>query len=486
VLTAEGEPAVGAVVTVHPEDQPETGPPPVETDSKGRWSVNGLAPGLWEITIDASGHIVSRGRVAVQTRGFSDNVEVRLRSLEEVSPFSTEGSPNTVLEWIDKGNSFLRDGRYAEARAEYELALGAVPWQQHAELLQAVARTHYREGNREQALETMQRALMIEPNNQELRRLLVLVYEAMDRGDEAQAVLDALPAEPTEPPPPSAEKVEEPPGPPAWTQRPVLDAEPHRPGRYRVRLTERSPLGTLEEVSARYGVTLDEIRSNDEKTGNYRIEEETFEVFVPEAYEPARPHALFVWVSPTPFGGTERAELQKVLAGHDVIWIGANASGNDRARWDRTTLALDAAAGMAELYNIDPSRVWTGGYSGGGRVASGLVLLYPEVFQGGLFVMGCDFYRQLPVADHPGAVWPSSFREPDPKTLRTLRRDRRYVILTGTRDFNVSKSRTVHQAYLDEDFRHVRLFVVPGMSHYDPVPAEWWQRAFAFLAGQGE
>ena len=57
VLTAEGAPAVGAVVTVHPENEPEAGPPPVLTDAKGRWSVNGLATGLWEITIDASGYI---------------------------------------------------------------------------------------------------------------------------------------------------------------------------------------------------------------------------------------------------------------------------------------------------------------------------------------------------------------------------------------------------------------------------------------------
>jgi hypothetical protein len=108
-------------------------------------------------------------------------------------------------------------------------------------------------------------------------------------------------------------------------------------------------------------------------------------------------------------------------------------------------------------------------------------MLYPELFRGGLFVMGCDFYRDLPVADRPGAVWPAAFREPDSKTLRTLRRERSFVILSGTRDFNVSKSRSVHEAYLAADFRRVRLLVVPEMSHYDPVPADWWERAFAFL-----
>jgi tetratricopeptide (TPR) repeat protein len=488
VLTAEGAPAVGAVVTVHRENEPGAGPPPVNTDAKGRWSVNGLAMGLWEITIDASGHIVSSGRVGVQPSSSSQSVEVRLRSLEEVSPYSTEGVPTAILGWIDKGNSYLRDGRYAEAREEYLLALNALPWEQHAELLQAIARTHYREGERELALETMHRALMVEPTNEELRGLLVRVYGAMDRADETQAILDALPEEPTEPPPsiPAADESEEPSEPPAWTLRPVLDAEAHRAGRYRLRLANRSPLGSLDEYADRYGIEVDEIRSNDDDAGSYRIEDETFEVFVPPGYASDTPHTLFVWVSPTPFGGTEREEFQKVLSDRDMIWIGANNGGNERSRWDRTSLALDAAAAMLDLYNIDAERVWVGGYSGGGRVSGGLVTLYPEVFRGGLFVMGCDFYRDLPVADHPGAVWPAAFREPNSKTLRTLRRERRYVILTGTRDFNVSKSRTVHQAYLDQDFRHVQLLVVPGMSHYDPVPAEWWQRAFAFLAGEDD
>jgi tetratricopeptide (TPR) repeat protein len=488
VLTADGQPAVGATVRVNQEDLPTSGPPPTSTDARGRWSINGLAPGRWQIAIDASGHIVSRGIVAVQPDGSSTPIEVRLRSLDEVSPIATEGNPTTIVEWIDKGNSFLRDGRYAEARAEYQLALGALPWQQHADLLQAVARTYYREGERELALETMRRALMVEPSNEELRGLLARVYEAMGRGDEAQAVLDALPSEPTEPPastPPADTEEEEAPEAPAWSLRPVLDPEAHRPGRYRLKLTGRSSLGTLDQYAERYGTTVDEIRANDPEACAYAIEDEVFEVFVPPGYSEASPHALFVWVSPTPFGGTEREELHKVMSEHGVLWIGADDAGNARARWDRTGLALDAAEAMRELYNIDAERVWVGGYSGGGRVASGLVTLYPEMFRGGLFVMGCDFYQNLPVADRPGASWPAAFDEPTSKSLRALRRDGRYVIVTGSRDFNVSRCRTVYEAYLDQDFRHVLFLEVPDMSHYDPVPAEWWDRAFAFLGAEG-
>jgi poly(3-hydroxybutyrate) depolymerase len=43
---------------------------------------------------------------------------------------------------------------------------------------------------------------------------------------------------------------------------------------------------------------------------------------------------------------------------------------------------------MRQLYSIDEQRVYASGYSGGGRITSGLALLYPEVFGGGFSVYG--------------------------------------------------------------------------------------------------
>ena len=236
----------------------------------------------------------------------------------------------------------------------------------------------------------------------------------------------------------------------SWPERPVVDAEPHRKGRFRM---------------------LDPARPD-----------ETFEVYVPESYAPGKPHGLLVWISPTAFGGTERPEIRSLLDERAVIWIGANRSGNDRAPADRAALALDAATAMRDRYDLDRERVWIGGYSGGGRAASRLALVSPDVFRGGLFVMGCDFYRDLPVPSEPGSMWPAAF--PPPPKLRELQREHRFVLLTGSRDFNVSQCRTVAEAFVREGFRHTVLLEVPGMSHYDPVPEAWWGRALSFLDGR--
>ena len=482
VLAADGSAAAGAVVRLQLDAGP-SGPPALETDEKGRFSVAGLAPGSWTISIDLVGHIVSRGRIRVAEGGAAP-VEVRLRSLDEVSPFASEGDASAIGEWIDKGNSFLRDGRAGEARAEYERALGELPWREHAAVLQGVARTYYVEGKVSEALETIQRALSIEPRNEELRGLARGLYEALGRAGDAQAFLDALAEEPREPAPPAKPEAtaEEQPA-PSRPERALLPPEPHRTGRFRMRLDRRSALSSLEEYTRRYGVTIEDVRSGDPAAGSYEIGGETFEVYVPASYDPSAAHGLLVWVSPTPFGGTERPEIQKLLDERGVLWIGANRSGNERSRWDRTGLALDAAEAMRSLYHVDPARVWAGGYSGGGRVASGLALLWPEVFRGGVFVMGCDFYRDLPVTYVPGASWPASFRAPSAKTLRALRTESRFVIFTGSRDFNLSRSRSVYGAYLDQDFRNVILLEAPGISHYDAVPVEWWSRALDFLGG---
>ncbi len=99
-----------------------------------------------------------------------------------------------------------------------------------------------------------------------------------------------------------------------------------------------------------------------------------------------------VWVSPGPYGATRRTDVSDVLRKHHMLWVGANNSGNDRFTWDRVVLALDAAYNMNALYSIDPNRIYVAGYSGGGRMASALSILFPEVFRGSLMAVGCDSY----------------------------------------------------------------------------------------------
>jgi hypothetical protein len=107
-------------------------------------------------------------------------------------------------------------------------------------------------------------------------------------------------------------------------------------------------------------------------------------------------------------------------------------------------------------------------------------MLYPDVFRAGLMVMGVDWCGDLPIPDHPGAHWPANFDRP-PRDLYRLAHARRFVLLTGERDFNRQQTRVIRDVLAKNDFQRVTYLEVPGMSHYDPWPGEWLAKAFAAL-----
>ncbi len=208
---------------------------------------------------------------------------------------------------------------------------------------------------------------------------------------------------------------------------------------------------------------------------------ESFEVYVPPGEPPADGWGLVVWISPSGRGGFTSPEIQAVLDERRLIWCGADGAGNRRHSWYRVALALDAAHHLARLYPIDPARVYAAGYSGGGRVASSLVLLYPELFRGGLFLMGVNFYRPIPIPDRPGSSWAPRFPPPPAEELAAIRHGSRLVLVTGALDFNRAETRRVHEELVADGFAGATYLEVPGIGHYDRLDRAWLERAFAAL-----
>jgi pimeloyl-ACP methyl ester carboxylesterase len=509
VLDADGEPLAGARValTVYERDE---GPPAVTTGAEGEWSIPRLAPGLYDIRVEGPGHLPAEGWVRVPEAGTStpmgELVRVEMQSLDIVTPRFAEGDPaGSVRRWLDVGDAHLAQERPAEARGEYLKALatpGVLAPAARGELLSTIARTHFLEGDAEAAERALRAALAVapagSPEAERTRQVYGALLELAGRGDEAASFLerlarerDAVAAElvdlvaPWDAPAPAPSGAAST-GPP---DRPVLDPEPGRTGRYRTafRDGESDPLARPELFLERHGIDrAGAARSLPGGPGGpgrlgYDLAEETFEVHVPESYEPGAGWGLLVWVSPTPSGGTERAEVQAALEGAKLIWIGANRSGNGRPTWDRGGLAVDAARRMTALYDLDPERIYVAGYSGGGRVASGMALLYPELFRGSLSVFGVSWYEPVPVSDKPGAHWPAAFAAPPPESLPRLRAESRFVLLTGSRDFNKPQTRAIRRAMEEAGFEQVTYVEVPGASHYDTPEGEWWAKAFAAL-----
>jgi dienelactone hydrolase len=488
VLDEHGKPVQGARVTLVGDDTEGTGPPPATTDKKGRWAFLGLAGGRWKLTIEAEGYLTSSGSIQVPDEGPAQLTKVELRPLKEVSPMGAEGGAATVRGWLEKGNTLLEQGKYPEARAEYAKAINALPPAEHPKVLSSVARAYYLEGQPEKAEKALKHALYDVPGDAASRQLLTALMEGGGKGDEVREWLARLDRDGPDfiaeelgfnADTPALEGGEG--GGAAPAELPVEAPVAQRVGRYRTAFSERSPLSGIDTFLDRFDLDRSAIAAADPAAGAYDLAAETYEVFVPDTYRPGEKAGLLVWVSPGASGAIHNPDLLKVLAERRMIWIGANNSGNTRPRWTRMGLALDAVHNMKRLYDLDESRIYVIGYSGGGRTASALAMVYPEAFDGAFCVYGVDFYRAVAVPDKPGAHWPPAYPPPPRSEARRVKQEHRYVLLTGELDFNRAQTKVYYGELVDDGFAHVTYLEIPGASHYSGIGGEWFARGLAAL-----
>lgn len=400
-------------------------------------------------------------------------------------PLTAQVDPAQIQAWYDQGKAYMQQELFSTARKQFEKVLDAIPPQQRPATLQLVARCFYLEGKFQAAIVTLKRAVLLAPTSDVTRQLLVLTMENVGEGDEARAWLARLDAEG-----PGGLVVElgaDPPEDEIRLHRDLAYAEPaepptpHRRGAFRTSFTERSPMSAIDQYLERFHLSRKGLVESDPAQGSYNLARETFEVFVPDSYDSERPSGLLVWISPANSGGLGRSENLKALAENNLIWIGANNSGNDRWHWYRTGLALDAAFNMAKLYNIDPARVFIAGYSGGGRVASALAYLYSEVFTGGAFFYGSNYFRQVPVPTKPGAYWRAGFPAPPDGDLERMKSEHSYVFVTGEHDFNREETKANSGILLTDGFEHVTYIEIQGADHGYGVQGESLARTLEAL-----
>lgn len=253
--------------------------------------------------------------------------------------------------------------------------------------------------------------------------------------------------------------------------------EPHRKGEFALTFTETDPRGEMKEMLRR---KFPELEINDkgiDKDTGYAVDSRTFEVVVPESYDPKVPAPLFVWVSAGMSGKVE-ANLRSSLAKRGIIYVGPNRAGNDVYPPHRYRAAMDAVLNMKKLYNVNPSQIYFGGNSGGGRTASMGCIIYPEIFTGGgYYVIGCDFWEYLTLPDGKRS-W--GFCPKIDKKFLTEAKGHAYVFLTGTDDFNREGTDRAYKAYLKAGFKNCFYNETKGLGHAMP-PAEDIEKSFQFL-----
>lgn len=246
-----------------------------------------------------------------------------------------------------------------------------------------------------------------------------------------------------------------------------------RRGQFTASFTDQSPLSPIEAQNKRHHIKVEDAH-------RYRLADESFEIYVPEDYDPDRPWGILVWISAMESGRPHTPYLP-LLSQHQLIWIGANNSGNERGVGVRFGLALDAVYNLKQLYNIDESRIYVSGISGGGKVATMLAIIYPEVFTGSIPIVGTTYFRHIPLPNEKNKYWPGMFEKPPASTLDRAKRDGRFVLITGSKDFNRDPIKaTYEEGFVKDGFAQVEYVEVEGMDH-EMAGAERFERAIEFL-----
>jgi dienelactone hydrolase len=190
-----------------------------------------------------------------------------------------------------------------------------------------------------------------------------------------------------------------------------------------------------------------------------------WEIYVPESYKHERPAGVLVYISPSQKGSIPE-RWKSLMDAHNLIWIGANRSGNRVPVPRRVVYALTALAAIDKNYNVDVERVYLTGFSGGGKAASVASAQYPQIFKGAIFNCGARF-------------WGSE----TPERLEQIMTNR-YVFITGTYDHNLELTKKVFRAYERAGVENSKLMVIRNMTHSNPK-SKHLEKAIAFLDLRG-
>jgi tetratricopeptide (TPR) repeat protein len=181
VLDPDGKPIEGATVKL---DLPERGGgPTLKTDKKGKWAVGGIVAGKWNADIEAPGFALKQ--VYINLPAESARVPPLEVKLDRAAP---AGPSPELLAAVQKGDAAYKEGRFAEARAEYEKVLALKP-ELSATLHEMIARCYSQEGDYAKSADHLQFVSDADPSNVKVKILLAQEALRANQLERGMAVL---------------------------------------------------------------------------------------------------------------------------------------------------------------------------------------------------------------------------------------------------------------------------------------------------------
>ncbi len=175
-----------------------------------------------------------------------------------------------------------------------------------------------------------------------------------------------------------------------------------------------------------------------------------WEVVVPENYDPARPAGILVYISPSEFGRIP-GRWAKFLKSHNLIWVAANRSGNRVPVPRRIGYAILAPAMLDLSYEIDKSRIYLSGFSGGARVSGMVASMYPTLFHGAIYMGGAEPWAE----------------EAPPQQIAAMQANR-YAFIVGSKDENRWVALSVQKQYEEAGIEKTWLKIIQRGGHELP------------------
>ncbi len=277
---------------------------------------------------------------------------------------------------------------------------------------------------------------------------------------------------------------------PALAQERAPEQAPAQTGIFTTQFSERSKWSDADLMAEVAHWRREQIK-------DYDIADHTFQLVVPKDYDGSEPYGLIVFIHPNDEISLDRffgKTIEDLLARHKLIWVSYNNAGNKVMSNVRMGLALDAVHNVTKRYRIDSERVYVSGMSGGGRLACMSGIYYPQVFKGAAPIVGSLYFSEVKVPQEPelrallreqpkddNAVWPAALITPVRRQLLDMKKNQRWVLVTGEKDFNMPEMRAhFEQGFKQDGFEHAHYLEVPGMAHTYPS-AEWFEKAIVLL-----
>jgi hypothetical protein len=143
-------------------------------------------------------------------------------------------------------------------------------------------------------------------------------------------------------------------------------------------------------------------------------------------------------------------------------------------------LALDAAHNMKKRYNVDPGRVYVGGYSNGGQLAAYVIRGFSQEFSGAYCMLGYSFYGGW--LNEKGQVEAGLSHWAWHGPLDRIKKDVKLVLMDGGGDpqCRPGAGKAASEAFLLDGFQRVSFLEVPKLGHRPPDSA-WFEKGLVAL-----